>query len=73
MPLLMTNYNRQDIFASLQAELIYIIMRLISGEGSTSEDRDYNTRMLLAYEALWKQFMIITDTPCSVDSKSSKT
>ncbi|KAK1722486.1 uncharacterized protein BDZ83DRAFT_582819 [Colletotrichum acutatum] len=67
----MVRYSRRDIFASLQAELIYIIMRVVAGGGSTLEDRNYNTHMLLAYEALWKHFMAMTDTLCSVDSKNS--
>ncbi|KAK1473188.1 hypothetical protein CTAM01_16198 [Colletotrichum tamarilloi] len=43
-------YSKRDIFASIQAELIYIIMRVVAGGGSTLVDRDYNTHMLLAYE-----------------------
>ncbi|KAK1471136.1 hypothetical protein CCUS01_06250 [Colletotrichum cuscutae] len=69
---IMVRYSKRDIFASIQAELIYIIMRVVAGGGSTLVDRDYNTHMLLAYEALWKQFMALTDTPCSVKSKGSK-
>ncbi|KAK1634171.1 hypothetical protein BDP81DRAFT_463221 [Colletotrichum phormii] len=68
----MTRFSRKEIFASLQAELIYIIMRVVGGGGSTPGDCDYNTHMLLAYEALWKHFMTVTETPCSVESKSSQ-
>lgn len=46
----MTSYTKYDMFACLQAELIYIIMRVIDGGSGSSEDRDYNTDMLLTYE-----------------------
>ncbi|WYZ41113.1 hypothetical protein EsH8_V_000008 [Colletotrichum jinshuiense] len=69
----MTSYTKYDMFACLQAELIYIIMRVIDGGSGSSEDRDYNTDMLLTYEALWKNFMMATDTSCNVESDNAVT
>ncbi|KAK2051938.1 hypothetical protein LY76DRAFT_527623 [Colletotrichum caudatum] len=69
----MQNYSKHDVFAALQAELIYIIMRVVDGEviSLSTENREYNMDMLLAYKAFWKQFMATTDTPCIVDSRVS--
>ncbi|KAK2036615.1 hypothetical protein LZ31DRAFT_219115 [Colletotrichum somersetense] len=69
----MQNYTKHEVFAALQAELIYIIMRVVDGEviSLTTENREYNMEMLLAYVAFWKQFMVTTDTPCIVDSRVS--
>lgn len=46
----MVNYSQYDVFAALQAELIYIIMRVVDGGGAPTENRDYNMAMLFAYE-----------------------
>ncbi|KAK2012108.1 hypothetical protein LZ32DRAFT_532561 [Colletotrichum eremochloae] len=67
----MQNYTKHEVFAALQAEIIYIIMRVVDGEAISTEQREYNMEMLLAYAAFWKQFLTITDTPCTVDSDVS--
>ncbi|EFQ31371.1 uncharacterized protein GLRG_06515 [Colletotrichum graminicola M1.001] len=67
----MQNYTKHEVFAALQAELIYIIMRAVDGEVISTEHREYNMEMLLAYSAFWKQFMTVTGTPCIVDSGAS--
>ncbi|CCF41339.1 hypothetical protein CH063_11649 [Colletotrichum higginsianum] len=36
----MANYSQYDVFAALQAELIYIIMRVVDGGGAPTENRD---------------------------------
>ncbi|KZL73736.1 C6 finger domain-containing protein [Colletotrichum tofieldiae] len=67
----MINYTKHEVFAALQAEVIYIIMRVVDGGGTSAENRDYNMAMLFSYAAFWKQFMMITDTPCNIDSGTS--
>ncbi|GJC79947.1 hypothetical protein ColLi_02785 [Colletotrichum liriopes] len=52
----MNNYTKHEVFAALQAEVIYIIMRVVDGGGSSAENRDYNMAMLFSYAAAsyWK-------------------
>ncbi|KZL86511.1 hypothetical protein CI238_05857 [Colletotrichum incanum] len=67
----MNNFTPHEVFAALQAEVIYIIMRVVDGGGPSTENWDYNMAMLFSYAAFWKQFMLITDTPCNVESGAS--
>ncbi|OLN95214.1 hypothetical protein CCHL11_10294 [Colletotrichum chlorophyti] len=64
------DYSKHEVFASLQAELIYIIMRIVDGCGSTDEERDYNRTMILAYKTLWNQFMKLINATCGGMSDS---
>ncbi|KAK1978576.1 hypothetical protein LZ30DRAFT_752054 [Colletotrichum cereale] len=65
------NYTKHEVLAALQAEILYIVMRVVDSEGMSAEDREYNLEMILAYSAFWKLFMLIADNPCTLDSSKS--
>lgn len=47
----MTGWSKYDVFAAMQSQLIYIMMRVVDGCcGGEVQGREYNTNMLLAYK-----------------------
>ncbi|KAF6838967.1 C6 finger domain [Colletotrichum musicola] len=47
-----TTYSRSELFAAMQAQIIYITMRLVDGFQADVYSREYNAKMLLAYKLL---------------------
>ncbi|KAE9566136.1 hypothetical protein CGMCC3_g17695 [Colletotrichum fructicola] len=68
----MTGWSKYDVFAAMQSQLIYIMMRVVDGCcGGEVQGREYNTNMLLAYKGFWSQLIALDMTSC--DAAVSKT
>ncbi|KAL0943087.1 C6 finger domain [Colletotrichum truncatum] len=63
----MPNWSKYEIFAAMQAEIIYIMMRVVDGCARTPQHREYNMNMLFAYKAFWNQLLAIGVATCGVD------
>ncbi|KAF0325421.1 hypothetical protein GQ607_007455 [Colletotrichum asianum] len=68
----MAGWSKYDVFAAMQSQLIYIMMRVVDGCcGGEVQGREYNTNMLLAYKGFWSQLIALDMTSC--DAAVSKT
>ncbi|TDZ39104.1 hypothetical protein C8035_v005749 [Colletotrichum spinosum] len=56
----MATYSKFEIFAALQAAVIYLTMRLVDGCNRSDQDPIYNTEILWAYKHFWKQYILVT-------------
>ncbi|KAH0424726.1 hypothetical protein CcaCcLH18_11371 [Colletotrichum camelliae] len=62
----MTVWSKHDVFAAMQSQLIYIMMRVVDGCCCGGvQDREYNTGMLLAYKGFWSQLIALNVTSCN--------
>lgn len=54
----MMTFPRRELLAAMQAQMIYITMRIVDGFQTAVHDREYNSNMLFAYKVYTLRFQI---------------